>query len=190
MAYTVRLHDLYKAQVVPQMQERFKYKNLMQAPRVEKIILSRGIGGAVQDKKLLEQAASEFGLITGQKPIITRSKVDISNFKLRKGMPIGCKVTLRRQFMYEFLDRFINIAIPRMRDFRGLGEDGFDGRGNLTIGIKEQIIFPEIDVDKIYKIAGMDLTIVTTAPTDEEALELLKAFGMPFKSAAKTLVEA
>jgi large subunit ribosomal protein L5 len=154
----------------------------MQVPKIEKIVLSTGLGAAVADKKLLEHIPQEFGLITGQKAVITKSRQDISNFKLRSGMPIGCKVTLRRDRMYEFLDRFINISIPRMRDFRGLNEKGFDGRGNFTMGIKEQIIFPEIDVDKIYKIVGMDITFVTNAKTDEEALELLKAFGMPFKS--------
>ncbi len=178
-----RLYTLYKNQIIPKLRDRFGYTNVMQVPKLEKIVLSRGIGAAIQDKKLLEQAAQEFGLITGQKPIITKSKTDISNFKLRSGMPIGCKVTLRRDRMYEFLDRLINIAIPRMRDFRGLNEKGFDGRGNFTLGVKEQIIFPEIDVDKIYKIAGMDISFVTTARTDEEALELLMAFGMPFRAA-------
>jgi len=163
------------------MMEQFNYKNIMQVPKLEKIILSRGIGKAVQDKKLIEQASQEFALITGQKAIVTRSKIDISNFKLRAGMPIGCKVTLRRVFMYEFLDRLINIALPRTRDFRGLTDKGFDGKGNYTMGVKEQIIFPEIDVDKIYKISGMDITFVTTANTDEEAFELLKGFGLPFK---------
>ena len=178
-----RLYTRYKEQIIPQMRERFSYGNVMQVPRLEKIILSRGIGAAVQDKKLLEQASQEFALITGQKPIITKSKLDISNFKLRAGMPIGCKVTLRRERMYEFLDRMVNIAIPRMRDFRGLNEKGFDGRGNFTMGVKEQIIFPEIDVDKLYKIAGMDITFVTSARTDEEAVELLVYFGMPFRAA-------
>ena len=178
-----RLYTLYKGQIIPKLRDRFGYANVMQVPKLEKIVLSRGIGAAIQDKKLLEQAAQEFGLITGQKPIITKSKTDISNFKLRSGMPIGCKVTLRRERMYEFLDRLINIAIPRMRDFRGLNEKGFDGRGNFTLGIKEQIIFPEIDVDKIYKIAGMDISFITNARTDEEALELLMAFGMPFRAA-------
>jgi large subunit ribosomal protein L5 len=166
---------------VKDLTDQFNYKNVMEVPKLEKIILSRGIGKAVQDKKLVEQASQEFGLITGQKAVVTRSKVDISNFKLRKGMPIGCKVTLRRERMYEFLDRFINIAVPRMRDFRGLPEKGFDGRGNYTMGVKEQIIFPEIDVDKIYQIAGMDITFVTSAKTDEEAFALLKSFGMPFR---------
>jgi large subunit ribosomal protein L5 len=185
MAYFVRLQKHYREYVIPEMQKRFNYKNVMQVPKLEKIVLSRGLGQAVSDKKLVEQAVSEFSLITGQKPITTRSKTDISNFKLRKGMPIGCKVTLRRQRMYEFLDRLIHIAIPRMRDFRGLPDSGMDGRGNYTMGIKEQIIFPEIDVDKVYKIAGMDITFVTSSNTDEEAFELLKLFGMPFKSTEK-----
>lgn len=181
MAYKIRLQEIYKNHIIGQLKEKFNYRNVMMVPKLEKIVLSRGMGAAVSDKKLLEQASSEFALITGQKPVITKSRQDISNFKLRKGMPIGCKVTLRREKMYEFLDRFINIAVPRMRDFRGLPDKGFDGKGNYTLGIKEQIIFPEIDVDKIYKISGMDITFVTSAQTDEEALELLKAFGMPFK---------
>lgn len=181
MAYKIRLQEIYKNHIIGQLKEKFNYRNVMMVPKLEKIVLSRGMGAAVSDKKLLEQASSEFALITGQKPVITKSRQDISNFKLRKGMPIGCKVTLRREKMYEFLDRFINIAVPRMRDFRGLPDKGFDGKGNYTLGIKEQIIFPEIDVDKIYKISGMDITFVTSAKTDEEALELLKAFGMPFK---------
>jgi large subunit ribosomal protein L5 len=181
MSYVPRYKELYLNKVVKDLTDQFNYKNVMEVPKLEKIILSRGIGKAVQDKKLVEQASQEFGLITGQKAVVTRSKVDISNFKLRKGMPIGCKVTLRRERMYEFLDRFINIAVPRMRDFRGLPEKGFDGRGNYTMGVKEQIIFPEIDVDKIYQIAGMDITFVTSAKTDEEAFALLKSFGMPFR---------
>lgn len=181
MSYVPRYKDLYLNKVVKEMTEQFNYQNVMEVPKLEKIILSRGIGKAVQDKKLVEQASQEFGLITGQKAVVTRSKVDISNFKLRKGMPIGCKVTLRRERMFEFLDRFINVAVPRMRDFRGLPEKGFDGRGNYTMGIKEQIIFPEIDVDKIYQIAGMDITFVTSSKTDEEAFVLLKSFGMPFR---------
>lgn len=181
MSYVPRLYDKYRDEIMPAMRERFGYTNVMQIPCLQKIVMSRGIGAAVQDKKLLEQASSEFALITGQKPIITRSKTDISNFKLRKAMPIGCKVTLRRNRMYDFLDRLINIALPRTRDFRGLNDKGFDGRGNYTFGIREQIIFPEIDVDKVYRLAGMDVTLVTNAMTDEEAFELLKAFGMPFK---------
>jgi large subunit ribosomal protein L5 len=181
MAYQVQLKEKYQGTVIPQLMERFNYRNRMQVPRLEKIVLSRGVGGAVTDKKLIEQAVSEFTMIAGQKPVVTKSKNDISNFKLRKGMPIGAKVTLRRDRMYEFLDRFVNVTAPRMRDFRGLPTKGFDGRGNYTLGVKEQIIFPEIDVDKIYKIAGMDITFVTNARTDEEAIELLKALGMPFQ---------
>jgi len=157
----------------------------MQVPRLQKIVISSGLGAAVADKKILEYVAQEFALISGQKAVITKAKQDISNFKLRKGMPIGCKVTLRNERMYEFLDRFINIAVPRMRDFRGLNDKGFDGHGNYTVGVKEQIIFPEIDVDKIYKLMGMDITFVTSAKTDEEAFELLKTFGMPFKGTEK-----
>jgi len=167
--------------VVKSLNEKFNYKNTLQVPKLEKIVLSRGIGQAVSDKKLVEQAVEEFMLISGQKPVVTRSRVDISNFKLRKGMPIGCKVTLRGIRMYEFLDRFVNIAVPRMRDFRGLPTEGFDGHGNYTLGVKEQIIFPEIDVEKIYRISGLDVTFVTSARTDEEAQELLKLLGMPFK---------
>lgn len=182
MAYVPRYQEMYKNRVVKALSEKFNYKNVMEVPQLSKIILSRGIGKATQDKKLIEQASGEFAQISGQKAVVTRSRVDISNFKLRAGMPIGCKVTLRRERMYDFLDRFINIAVPRMRDFRGLPENGFDGSGNYTMGVKEQIIFPEIDVEKIYQIAGMDITFVTTAQTDEEAFELLKQFGMPFKS--------
>jgi large subunit ribosomal protein L5 len=185
MGYVVRLQQDYNDRIKKQLMERFGYSSIMQVPRLEKIVLNRGVGGAVADKKLIDQAVEEIGLITGQKPIVTKSKRDVSNFKLRKGMPIGCMVTLRKDKMYEFLDRLINVASPRMRDFRGLPDKGFDGRGNYTMGIKEQIIFPEIDVDKIYKIAGMDITFVTNANTDEEAYELLKAFGVPFKSTEK-----
>jgi large subunit ribosomal protein L5 len=180
MSYQVRLKNQYRETVIPALKEQFSYRNVMQVPRLEKIVISRGLGAAVADKKLLEQAQEELGLITGQKPVIKHSKKDISNFKLRKGMPIGCMVTLRRDRMYEFLDRFINVAVPRMRDFRGLPLKGFDGRGNYNMGIKEQIVFPEIDVDKIYRIAGMDITFVTNANTDEEALALLRALGIPF----------
>lgn len=185
MGYVVRLQQDYNDRIKKQLMERFGYSSIMQVPRLEKIVLNRGVGGAVADKKLIDQAVEEIGLITGQKPVVTKSKRDVSNFKLRKGMPIGCMVTLRKDKMYEFLDRLINVATPRMRDFRGLPDKGFDGRGNYTMGIKEQIIFPEIDVDKIYKIAGMDITFVTNANTDEEAYELLKAFGVPFKSTEK-----
>lgn len=153
----------------------------MQVPKLEKIILSRGVGEAVSDKKLIDHTVKEFELISGQKPIVTKAKKSISNFKLRDGMPIGCKVTLRNVRMYEFLDRFINVALPRVRDFRGIPVKGFDGRGNFNMGIKEQIIFPEINVDQINKISGMDVTFVTSARTDEEALALLREFGMPFQ---------
>ena len=187
MAYEVRLKNDYKKRIIPELMQRFSYTSVMQVPKLEKIVVSRGIGGATQDKKLVDQAVQDFTLITGQKPIITKSKRDISNFKLRIGMPIGCKVTLRRDKMYEFMDRLIHVAIPRMRDFRGLPDGGMDGRGNYTLGIKEQIIFMEIDVDKVYKISGMDVTFVTNSRTDEEAFELLKLMGMPFKSTEKTV---
>jgi len=180
MSYEVRLAKEYHDKIIDRLRERFQYKNVMEVPRLQKIIVSRRIGGAVADKKLADAAIEEIGLITGQKAVLRKSRKDISNFKLRKGMPIGSMVTLRRERMYEFLDRFINIAVPRMRDFRGLPTNGFDGRGNYNLGIKEQIIFPEINIDKVYKIQGMDLTFVTSAPTDEEGRELLSAFGMPF----------
>lgn len=185
--YEVRLKKYYTDTIVNELIEKFSYKNRMMVPRLEKIVLSRGIGQAVSDKKLIDQAVSELTAISGQKPVITKSKLDISNFKLRAGMPIGTMVTLRRDKMYEFLDRFINVYSPRMRDFRGLPSKGFDGRGNYNMGIKEQIIFPEIDVDKIYKIAGMDITFVTNARTDIEAKELLYLFGMPFVDNHKTV---
>lgn len=165
--------------------EQFKYSSVMQVPRLQKICLSRGLGDAIQDKKLLEASVNEFGLITGQKAVITHSKKDISNFKLRKGMAIGCRVTLRSERMYEFLDRLINVAMPRIRDFRGISPKSFDGRGNYNFGVKEQIIFPEIDVDKIDRISGLDVTLVTSAPNDEEGLALLKLFGMPFQGQNK-----
>jgi large subunit ribosomal protein L5 len=186
MAYETRLSKEYKERIVPALTAQFGYTSIMQVPRIEKICLSRGLGDAIADKKVLEQASNEFGLIAGQKPVITKSKKDISNFKLRQGMSIGCRVTLRRERMYEFLDRLINVAMPRIRDFRGISPKSFDGRGNYNFGIKEQIIFPEIDVDKIEKISGMDITIVTTARTDEEAFALLKEFGMPFQGVKKS----
>ena len=185
MAYSPRLKKDYLERIVPALQEKFNYSSPMQIPRVQKIILSRGVGKATQDKKLMESAVQELGLITGQKAVVTKSKKDISNFKLRAGMPIGCRVTLRGPKMYDFLDRLINVAMPRIRDFRGIPTKGFDGRGNFTIGITEQIIFPEIDVDKIDSISGMDITFVTSAPTDEEGLELFKQFGFPFKGINK-----
>lgn len=175
-----RLAEMYSRDVVPAMMKRFGYKNIMQVPRLEKIAINIGVGQATQDAKLVDAAVHELELITGQKVVITRAKKSISNFKLREKMPIGCRVTLRRARMYEFLDRFISVAVPRIRDFRGLSDKSFDGRGNYTIGIKEHTVFPEIDVDKITRVMGMDVTFVTTALTDQEAYELLKAFGMPF----------
>jgi large subunit ribosomal protein L5 len=185
MSYEARLHKLYKERIVQDLFKKFNYSSVMQVPKLEKIVLNRGVGDAVSDKKLIDATVQEFAQISGQQPVVTIAKKSVSNFKLREGMPIGCKVTLRKQRMYEFLDRFINVALPRVRDFRGIPQKGFDGRGNFTMGIKEQIIFPEINVDKINKIAGMDITFVTSAPTDEEALALLKAFGMPFQGMNK-----
>jgi large subunit ribosomal protein L5 len=183
--YTPRLIDKYKKEVVPALQKRFSYKSVMQVPRLEKICLNRGVNGAVNDKKLIDIALDEMTQITGQKAVSTMSKKDISNFKLRKNMPIGTRVTLRGDKMYEFLDRFIATALPRVRDFKGVNEKSFDGRGNYTLGITEQIIFPEIDIDKVNKITGMDITFVTTAGTNEEAYELLKELGMPFRNSKK-----
>jgi large subunit ribosomal protein L5 len=179
MSYSVRLKEKYKNEVVPALQEKFGYKSSMQVPRITKIVLSQGVGEAVADKKIAETAQKDLTLIAGQKAIVTKSKKDVSNFKLRKGMPIGTKVTLRREHMYEFLDRLISVALPRTRDFRGVKAKG-DGRGNITFGVKEHIIFPELDIDKVSKILGMDITIVTTAETNEEAKELLTQFGFPF----------
>jgi len=176
-----RLKKLYHEVIIPEMMKRFGYKNVMQVPRLVKIVVNMGVGQATQDPKLLEMAMKELAKITGQQPVIRRARKSISNFKLRAGMAIGCKVTLRRERMYEFLDRLINAAIPRIRDFRGLSDKSFDGRGNYTLGIKEHIIFPEINVDEVERIFGMDITIVTTAKTDEEAYELLRLFGMPFR---------
>ena len=183
--YTARLWDRYRGEIVPSMQKRFNYKNAMQVPRLEKIAINIGVGEATQDGKFLEAAVQDLIAITGQKAVITKAKKSISNFKLRAGVAIGCRVTLRRTMMYEFLDRFLNIAIPRIRDFRGVDDRGFDGRGNFTMGIREQIIFPEINYDKVLKIRGFNVTIVTTAKTDEEAHELLKEFGMPFRKREK-----
>jgi len=176
-----RLKTKYSSEITNQLKDHFQYKTVMQIPKIKKIVLSQGLGAAVQNKKLVETAAEEMALIAGQKPVITRSKKAISNFKLREDMPIGVKVTLRGDRMYEFLDRLINVALPRVRDFRGINDKSFDGRGNYTLGITEQIIFPEIDIDKVSQINGMDITMVTSANTDEEAFELLKAFGLPFK---------
>ena len=179
--YTPRLKTKYSEEIVARLQEKFSYKSVMQVPKLEKICLNQGLGDAVTDKKMVDQACDEMTLITGQKAVATKSKKDISNFKLRKGMPIGARVTLRGDKMYEFLDRFITSSLPRVRDFRGINPKGFDGRGNYNLGIKEQIIFPEIDIDKVNKITGMDITFVTSAPTDEEAISLLTEFGLPFK---------
>lgn len=184
--YTPRLADKYKTDVVPALVKKFSYDTVMQAPKLEKICLNRGVNGAVTDKKLVDIALDELTTIAGQKAVATMSKKDISNFKLRKNMPIGARVTLRGVKMYEFLDRLIAVALPRVRDFKGVNEKAFDGRGNYTLGVTEQIIFPEIDIDKVNKITGLDITFVTTANNDEEAYELLKELGMPFKNAAKT----
>lgn len=183
--YKPRLAEKYKKEVVPALVKRFNYTTVMQAPKLEKIAINRGVNGAVSDKKLIDIALDELTTITGQKAVATRSKKDISNFKLRKDMPIGARVTLRGDKMYEFLDRLISVALPRVRDFKGINEKSFDGRGNYTMGVTEQIIFPEIDIDKVNKITGLDITFVTTAGTDEEAYELLKELGMPFKNIKK-----
>ncbi|HRE57441.1 MAG TPA: 50S ribosomal protein L5 [Candidatus Kapabacteria bacterium] len=180
---TPRLKQFYREQIIPNLMKQFGYKSIMQVPKLEKICLNMGVGVAVSDPKNLQAAVNELELIAGQRPAVTRSKKSIANFKLREGMPIGCHVTLRQARMFEFLDRFVNITSPRVRDFRGFSDKGFDGRGNLTIGIKEQIIFPEIDVDKVNRITGMDITFVTSASTDEEAYALLKEFGFPFRKA-------
>lgn len=177
---TPRLKEKYQKEIVNTLKGRFEYKSVMQVPRLVKIVINKGIGAAVADKKLVDVGVEELSLITGQKAVATLSKKAISNFKLRENMPIGAKVTLRGQKMYEFLDRLTSVALPRVRDFKGINDKGFDGRGNYTLGVKEQIIFPEISIDKVNKISGMDITLVTTAQTDEEGLELLKALGMPF----------
>lgn len=183
--YSPRLKGKYKDEVVPALMKRFGYKSVMQVPRLEKISINRGVNGAVADKKLVDIAIEELSTISGQKAVATMSKKDISNFKLRKNMPIGARVTLRGEKMYEFLDRLIAVALPRVRDFKGVNEKSFDGRGNYTMGVTEQIIFPEIDIDKVNRITGMDITFVTTAQTDEEAYELLKELGMPFRNIKK-----
>jgi large subunit ribosomal protein L5 len=175
-----RLKDRYLKEVVPALQKEFNYKSTMQVPKIDKIVINKGIGIAVTDKKLVDVGVDELTTISGQKAVATRSKKAVSNFKLRENMPIGAKVTLRGERMYEFLDRLMTIALPRVRDFRGISDKGFDGRGNYTLGVKEQIIFPEISIDKVSRISGMDITFVTTANTDLESLSLLKAFGMPF----------
>ncbi len=183
--YTPRLADKYTKEVIPALMKKFAYKTVMQAPKLEKICINRGVNGAVTDKKLVDIAVDELNTITGQKAVPTMSKKDISNFKLRKGMPIGARVTLRGEKMYEFLDRLVSVALPRVRDFKGISDKSFDGRGNYTLGVTEQIIFPEIDIDKVNKITGLDITFVTTADSNEEAYELLKELGMPFKNAKK-----
>jgi len=181
MAYVPRLKQEYRDKIMSALTEEFSYSNIMQVPKLQKIVLSRGVGAAVADKKLIDHAVDELTMITGQKAISTISKKDVASFKLRKGMPIGAKVTLRGERMYEFLDRFITSALPRVRDFSGIKATGFDGRGNYNLGITEQIIFPEIDIDKVNKISGMDITFVTSASTDKEAKSLLTELGLPFK---------
>ncbi|HXS58314.1 MAG TPA: 50S ribosomal protein L5 [Hanamia sp.] len=183
--YTPRLADKYKKEVVPALMKKFGYKTVMQAPKLTKVCINRGVNGAVADKKLVDVSIEELTTITGQKAVATNSKKDISNFKLRKDMPIGARVTLRGVNMYEFLDRLVSVSLPRVRDFKGINDKSFDGRGNYTLGVTEQIIFPEIDIDKVNKITGLDITFVTTANTNEEAFELLKELGMPFKNVKK-----
>ena len=183
--YQPRLQKKYRDEVIPALMKKFGYTTVMQCPRLVKICLNQGVKGSVSDKKLIDDAVNEMTLVTGQKAVPTMSKKDISNFKLRKNMPIGTRVTLRGSNMFEFLDRMIAISLPRVRDFKGINEKSFDGRGNYTMGVTEQIIFPEIDIDKVSRISGMDITFVTTAKTNEEAYELLKELGMPFKNAKK-----
>ena len=180
VAYTPRMRKMYDETIIKAMVDKFGYKNVMEIPRIDKIVLNMGVGEATQDKKKVDQAASEMELIAGQKPVVTKAKKSIAQYKLREGMPIGVKVTLRRERMYEFLDRFITIALPRVRDFRGLNPKSFDGRGNYACGIKEQIVFPEISYDRVDKVRGMDVIVTTTAKTDDEARELLRLFGFPF----------
>lgn len=180
-----RIKDKYLTDIVPVLKDKFQYKSVMQVPKITKIVINKGVGAAVADKKLVDTGVEEITAIAGQKAIATYSKKAISNFKLRENMPIGVKVTLRGNRMYEFLDRLVSIALPRVRDFKGISDKGFDGRGNYTLGVREQIIFPEISIDKVSKISGMDITFVTTAATDEESLELLKALGMPFANQKK-----
>ena len=176
-----RLRQKYENEVKKQMVEKFGYKSVMQIPTIDKIVINMGIGDAVSNSKVLDEAVAELALITGQKPVITRAKKSIAGFRLREGMPIGCKVTLRGERMYDFLDKLVSISLPRVRDFRGVSKKSFDGRGNYTLGVKEQLIFPEIDFDKVNKVRGMDIVVVTTANTDEEARELLTQLGMPFQ---------
>lgn len=181
MSYIPRLKGEFKEKIVQELFEEFGYKSVMQVPKLQKIVVSKGVGAATADKKLIDYATEELSIITGQKPVVTKSKKDVATFKLRKGMPIGAMVTLRGEKMYEFLDRLVTVSLPRVRDFQGIKATGFDGRGNYTLGITEQIIYPEISIDKINKISGMDISFVTTAKTDKEALALLKALGLPFK---------
>ena len=176
-----RLENYYKETVVPQLQEKFSYSNIMEVPRLTKITLNMGVGEAVGDKKVMDRAVGDMTAIAGQKPIVTYARKSVASFKIRDGWPVGCKVTLRRERMYEFLDRLVNVAIPRIRDFRGLNRRSFDGKGNYSMGVKEQIMFPEIDYDQIDVIRGMDITITTTAKTDEEAMALMQAFNFPFR---------
>ena len=182
MEYTPRLRTKYFEEIVPALSKQFDYRNRMEVPKIQKISVNQGLGKAIVDKKLIDTGIEELTMITGQRAVSTKSKKDISNFKLRKGMPIGVRVTLRGDKMYEFLDRLVAVAMPRIRDFRGINDKGFDGRGNYTFGVSEQLIFPEIEIDKIASISGMDITIVTSAKTDKEALALLKEFGLPFKN--------
>jgi len=184
--YKPRLQKKYREEAVPALMKKFGYKSVMECPRLVKICLNQGVKGSTSDKKLIDEAVNEMTLVSGQKAIATMSKKDISNFKLRKNMPIGCRVTLRHVKMYEFLDRFVSVSLPRVRDFKGISEKSFDGRGNYTMGINEQIIYPEINIDKLARISGMDITFVTTAKTNEEAYELLKEMGMPFTNMEKT----
>jgi len=177
-----RLKELYANEIVPQLMKDFGYKNVMQVPKLEKIVVNMGLGEAIQNVKILDSAAEELAVITGQKAVITKAKKSIASFKLRQGMPIGCMVTLRKEHMFEFLDRLMNISLPRVRDFKGISPKGFDGRGNYSLGIKEQLIFPEINYDKVEKIKGLNISIVTTAKTDEEGRALLKFLGMPFRN--------
>jgi len=181
-----RLKEKYKKEIVKAMMARFNYSNVMQVPKMEKIVVNMGVGDAIQNSKALDAAVSDLGIITGQRPVVTKAKRSIAAFKLREGMKIGCKVTLRGSRMYEFADKLFSIAIPRVRDFRGLSPDSFDGRGNYSMGVKEQLMFPEIEYDKVEKVRGMDIIFVTTAKTDEEAKELLRLLGMPFKASRRT----
>ena len=185
MDYRPRLRKQYNEEIVPVLRKEFNYKSIMQVPKLKKICLNQGVGDAIVDKKMIDTGIEEMSMIAGQKAVPTKSKKDISNFKVRKGMPIGVRVTLRGSKMYEFLDRLVSVSIPRIRDFRGINDKGFDGKGNYTMGVPEQIIFPEINIDKVNKINGMDITFVTSANTDQEAMALLKQFGLPFKNQKK-----